>query len=229
MLEQIKVIIADDNDEIRNYFSKIFWREEDIKVVGTARNGSEAVKLAKEKNPDIIIMDIEMDYPTDGINAIQQISKMNPRIKSIVLTIHKEDEFLFQAYAAGAVDYLVKTTSVTTILNSVRSVYKNQLSIRPGVAELILEEFSRLFKERKSLLRAINIVSKLTNAEVEIIKAVYQGETYSDISKKRHVERGTIKSQVNKILKKFHCNRMSEVIDIFSELGILEQLEIFDS
>jgi len=225
MNDKISVLVADDNDEIRNYFVKVLSRAKDIEVAGEARNGREAVALACERSPDIVVMDIEMEYRTDGIDAIHSIKEAMPEIKSIVLTIHREDEYLFQAYTAGAMDYLVKTTSTANILDSIRSVYHNKLNIRPETAERILAELSRLRSERDSLLFTLNVVTKLTNSELEVIKAVYHGGTYSEIARERHVERRTIKTHVNRILKKFGAARMSEVIRMFEDLNVLEQLD----
>ncbi|NLD94467.1 MAG: response regulator transcription factor [Fibrobacter sp.] len=225
MNDKIEIVVADDNDEIRNYFVKVFSRSSDIKVVGEAKNGREATTLACEKKPNIVVMDIEMDNQYDGIHAIRDIKESMPDIKSIVLTIHHEDEYLFQAYMAGAMDYIIKTASVESILKSIRLVHQNKFNIRPEAAERILSELRWLQSERVSLLFTLNAVTKLTNSELEVIKAIYRGGTYSEIANERHVERGTIKTHVNRILKKFEVSRMSEVIRLFEDLNVYEKLD----
>lgn len=223
-MKAIRTIIADDNDEIRGYFQRVLSRQSDIEVIGTAANGAGAVSLALQHHPDVVIMDIEMDSQFDGIEAIESIKRKLPDVRIVVLTVHKEDEYLFRAYSAGAMDYLIKTTTVENIINAVRQVYQNQFSMRPEVSRRILAEFARLRNEKQNLLSSLDILSKLTNAEIEIIKAVYHGYSYSEIAKARYVERGTVKTQANKILKKFQMKSMHDIIGMLQELDVFRQL-----
>ena len=204
-MKTIRTIIADDNAEIRGYFQRILSREEDIEVIGAVANGTDAVSLTLRHHPDVVIMDIEMDSRFDGIEAIEAIKRKMPDVRIMVLTVHKEDEYLFRAYSAGAMDYLIKTTSVENIITAVRRVYDNQFSMRPEVSQKILAEFTRLRNEKTNLLHSLDILSRLTNAEIEIIKEVYHGYSYNEIAKSRYIERGTVKTQVNRILKSFVC------------------------
>lgn len=222
---KIRLIIADDNEQIRSYMGKLFSFERDIEFLGSAASGAEAVELVQKLKPDVVVMDIEMESRIDGIEAIETIHKHQENVRCIVLTIHKEDEYLFQAYTAGAMDYLVKTSSAVDILNSVRNVYNNIYNIRPDSAQILLKEFSRLRNEQVKLRNQMNIIFRLTNAEIEIIKAFYRGESYSSICKNRHVEMGTVKTHVNHILKKFGVHRMTEVIKIMDDLNVMEKLD----
>lgn len=222
----MRVMIADDNEEILSHFDRMLSKEGDIEIVALARSGAEAVRLALQSRPDIIVMDIEMEHACDGIEAIDEIKSKAPEIKIVVLTIHKEDEFLFKAYSAGAIDFLVKTMPAKEIIASLRGVHGNQLNIRPEIAEKILGEFKRLRNERDSMLNSLDIVLKLTNSELEIIKAVYHGGSYTEIAQSRHVEKGTVKTQINRILKKFRMKRMSDVLLLLEEQDIIKQLRL---
>lgn len=215
-------MIADDLEEIRDYFKMILERESDMQVAGIAASGEEAVRVAMELKPDIILMDIQMETDTAGITAIQKIKEELPNTKIIVLTIHEEDDLLFKAYSAGAIDYIVKTCSIVDIIGSIRNVYRNKLSLRPEIAEKILNEFSRMKKEQSIMIDTLNIISKLTNSEFEILKAIYGGHTYKQIAKERFVQEVTIRTQVNKILKKYDKKNMQEVVKL------LKQLKVFD-
>jgi DNA-binding NarL/FixJ family response regulator len=225
-MSSIRVLIADDNEEILAHFQGLLSREADIEIVGMARSGAEAVRLALSSVPDIVVMDIEMESQCDGIDAIREIKSKAPGIKIVVLTIHREDEFLFKAYSAGAMDFLVKTMPADAIVGSLRSVYANRLGMRPEIAEKIIAEFSRLRNEREGMLSSLDIILKLTNSELEIIKAVYQGGSYAEIAASRHVEKGTVKTQINRILKKFGKRRMSDVIRLLEERDIIRQLKL---
>ena len=148
-----------------------------------------------------------------------------PDVKMIVLTVHEEDEILFRAYAAGAIDFITKNSSLANILNSIRSVYSNNLSLRPDVAEKLLNEFSRLRNEQGSMIYTLNTISKLTASEFDIIKAIYHGSTYREIATQRFVETVTVRTQVNKILKKFNMGSMKEIIDTLKKLKIFDIYE----
>ncbi len=217
-MDKIKLLIVDDMTDIREYFNMILSKEPDITVAGLASSGIEAVQKARELTPDVILMDIQMETRTAGIDATNAIRAMNPNIKVIILTIHEEDEYLFQAYCAGVMDYIVKTDSISQIINSIRTVFSNKLMLRPGIADKIIDEFSRLKSQQQSMLYILNIISKLTNSEFEILKCFYEGGTYKDISETRFVSPATVKSQVNSILKKFEMKSMKEVVKLLKQL-----------
>lgn len=221
-MNKIRIVIADDIEDIRDYFRIILSREPDMEVVGTASSSEGAVTVVRETKPDIILMDVQMETENAGIHAIRKIKQEYEHVKIIVLTIHEENELLFQAYGLGAMDYIVKTSSLVDVLSSIRDVYNNKLSLRPEIAEKILAEFARLHCERSSMVNTLNIVSKLTNTEFEILKAICKGISYKQIAKQRYVEDVTVRTQVNKILKKFGKGSMKEVIKL------VKQLKIFD-
>ncbi len=217
-MNKIKILIVDDMTDIREYFNMILSKEPDITVAGLASSGIEAVQKARELTPDVILMDIQMETRTAGIDATNAIRSMNPNIKIIILTIHEEDEYLFKAYCAGVMDYIVKTDSISQIINSIRTVYSNKLMLRPGIADKIIDEFSRLKSQQQSMLYILNIISKLTNSEFEILKCFYEGSTYKTISETRFVSPATVKSQVNSILKKFEMKSMKDVVKLLKQL-----------
>ena len=224
-MKKIKILIVDDMTDIREYFNMILSREPDIVVVGMASSGVEAIQKARELSPDVIFMDIQMETRTAGIDATHCIKAIDPNIKVIILTIHQEDEYLFQAYCAGVMDYIVKTDSISQIINSIRTVHSNQLMLRPGIANKIIDEFSRLKTQQNSLLYILGIVSKITNSEFEILKCFYEGSTNKVISETRFVSPATVKSQVNSILRKFEMKNMKEVVKLLKQLNFDELLK----
>ena len=227
-MNKIKLLIVDDMADIRDYFNMILSKEPDIDIVGMASTGIEAIRKAKELKPNVILMDIQMETRTAGIDATHTILKDNPDSKIIILTIHEEDEYLFQAYCAGVMDYIVKTNSISEIIDSIRTVHSNKLMLRPGVADKIVDEFARLKTQEKSMIYVLNVISALTNSEFEVLKYFYEGYTYKQISESRFVAITTIKSQVNSILKKFEMKTMKEVIKLLKHLHFDEFLEETD-
>lgn len=217
-MNKITVLVVDDNTEIREYFMGILAHEHDMEVVASASSGMDAIKAAEQYKPNIVLMDIQMETRTAGIDAARTIIKKWPDIKVIILTILEDDDLLFQAYCAGVMDYIIKTDSITQILESVRQAYNNQLILRPRYAEKIIEEFNRVKEQEASLLFSVNILTKLSNSEFEVLKSIYQGMNYKQISEARYVSTVTVKSQIHSILKKFNMRSMKEVIKKLDEI-----------
>ena len=211
-MNRIRIIMADDNPEICSYFSDLLSRQEDMELVGTASSGAEAVKLSRRLTPDIVLMDIQMENRTVGIIASRQILSELPDTKVIILTILEDDELLFQAYCAGVIDYIIKTDASDQILTSIRNAYRNQLVLRPQYAEKIIDELKRVKEEQVSLLYSLNVLTKLSNSEFEVLKSLYQGMNARQISEDRFVSLGTVKTQIHSILKKFCMKSVSEVV-----------------
>lgn len=214
----IRIMLVDDNDEIREYFRHVLSREPNFEIVGTASSGRESIELAQELRPDIILMDIQMETDTAGIDATHVIHETVPESKIIILTIHSDDEALFQAYTNGAMDFIVKTDSIAQIVASIQSVHQNQLQLRSDVASKIVMEFQRLQKQKASLLYTLNILTRMTNSEFEVLCCVYRGQSYRQIAQSRFVSEATVKSQINSILKKFDMKRMKDVVAMLNEI-----------
>lgn len=218
-MNQIRILIVDDLADIRDYFAMILGKEPNFSVVGTAASGSDAVNKAMLHKPDVILMDIQMETPTAGIDAAAAILEKNPEIRVIILTIHEDDDLLFQAYCAGVMDYIVKTDSITYIVNAIRNVYENKMMLRPPIAKKIVGELTRMKAQQSSFLFALSIMSRLTNSEFEILTHIYEGQSYKDIASNRFVSIATVKSQVNSILKKFDQKNMKDVVAILKEMN----------
>jgi len=221
-VKKAKILLVDDIEEIRDHFQNLLAGEKDFEVIGTASSGREAVRLAEELSPDIVLSDIEMETPTAGIEAIKEIKAVDSSIKCLVLTIHEDDEFLFKAYAAGAMDYILKTDSIVRVLSSLRNAAESRFELRPEIAEKILKEFSKIKKQQNDLVQTLNTVSNLTTAEYEILLLFRKKYSYKRIARERFVEEVTIRSQVSKILRKFEKKRIKDVITT------LEEFDIFD-
>lgn len=216
---KIKVMVVDDMPEIVSYFKDNLNREPDLNVVGTANSGMEAISEAEACHPDVILIDIQMETNNSGIIAAEKIHKLLPAAKIIIVTIHEDDELLFYAYSVGVMDYIIKTDSIDRVLSSVRSVYSNDLLLRPEIANKIREEFNSLRMQNQSLLFALHLLSELTNSEFDVLKAVYEGYSYKQIAQMRYVSQATIKSQINSILKKFSKKRMNDVIIMLHQVS----------
>ncbi len=155
----IKILIAEDTEPLRRLYKKIINAAPDMKVVADTDTGTEAVTLALQTQPDVILMDIEMETPDAGLRAIESIlgSRQDPKI--IILTVYEEDDLIFTAFRLGVTDYMIKNTPPQEILESIRNAYFNQSPLRPELASKILGEFKRVKTYETSFLFAVDIVS----------------------------------------------------------------------
>ena len=217
-MNRIRIIMADDNPEICSYFSGILAREPDLELIGTASSGACAVRMVRELRPDIVLMDIQMETRVAGITASRQILAESPQTKIIILTILEDDDLLFQAYCAGVIDYIIKTDAADQIVTSIRNAYRNQLVLRPQYAGKIIDELKRVKEEQYSLLYSLNMLTKLSNSEFEVLKSLYQGMNARQISEERFVSLGTVKTQIHSILQKFGLKSVSEVVRQLREI-----------
>ncbi|GHV45652.1 DNA-binding response regulator [Spirochaetia bacterium] len=225
-MPKIQVVIAEDSEEICAYLGNLIKNEQDMELAGTAFSGAEAVKIAAQLKPDIVLMDIQMETKTAGIDAIGKIRESNPEIKVIVLTIHSRDDLLYRAYAAGAMDYIIKTSPASDVINSIRAVSSNKLLLRPDIANKIIGECIRVQETQSKMQEVLMVMMKITNTEFEIIKLIYDGYSYQEIAKQRFVEETTIRSEIYWILKKFNRKRMKEVISLLKEIRFFETFNL---
>ena len=220
MDRKIKVLIAEDMEPIRRKYVKIINASEDLEVVSDVKSGEEAVKQAKERKPDVILMDIEMETPDAGIRATQRILQDNPDVRIIILTVYEEDELIFTAFQLGVCDYILKNASQEEIIKSIHNAYENHCPLRPEIASRILGEFKRVRSYETSFLYAVNIVSTLTTTELEILGLLLEGKTRKEICSLRQVEMSTVKTQIHNILQKFNKTSMDEIIDMINNMNL---------
>lgn len=219
----IKILIAEDTEPLRRLYKKIINAAPDMKVVADTDTGTEAVTLALQTQPDVILMDIEMETPDAGLRAIESIlgSRQDPKI--IILTVYEEDDLIFTAFRLGVTEYMIKNTPPPQeILESIRNAYFNQSPLRPELASKILGEFKRVKTYETSFLFAVDIVSSLTTTELELLRLLLDGKSRREICALRHVEMSTVKTQIHHILKKFDKKSVEEIAAMISSLNLYD-------
>ena len=218
----IRLIIADDMEPIREYLNMVLGHEPDMKIIGSVATGKESLDLAIKTLPDVMLLDVEMETPKAGVEVIREVSKKNLDLKCVVLTHFCDDETVFSAFEAGAVDYVLKNSSAGEILESVRSAAREMSPIRPQVAQMIREEFRVMRAERAALVSTLNIVYKLTPTELALLRLLAEGKTQREIAEIRYVAPSTIRTHVANILKKFDESTVRDVVKRLRRLGIFE-------
>lgn len=193
----IKVLIVDDQALIREGLNMMLSLYEELKVVGEATNGKEAVDLVEEKEIDVVLMDIRMPI-MDGVEATRVIKERHPYIKILILTTFNEDEYIFQGLNNGADGYVLKDVSSKELVNSIKSVYKGNMLFHGEVAKTI----AGAVKGNVNMQREEDIFNDLTPREMEIARLIGEGKNNKEISKILYITEGTVKNHVTKILDK---------------------------
>ena len=221
MMEKIRLAVCDDFKDFREYFEFFCRREDDIECVATAGGSEDCLNMVKAHMPDILLLDIQMETDDSGVKLIPELLKINPNMKIIMLTAHIEDDYVYTAFSYGAIDYLNKSMSFEEMMNTIRNISHDNVSIRPEIAKILATGNKRM---KSSIIYLINILVKLSPTEYEILKAVYDGKSYQDIADERCVSLSTIKNQVSRIIKKFDAHFMQDIVSELRELKIFEYL-----
>ncbi len=220
----IKVLIVDDIHPIAKRYESILKKEGDIEVVACVQSGYEAVMMAALHKPDVILMDVEMETRTAGLDASKQILEKLPETKIIILTVYEDDETVFAAFQLGVTDYFLKNSAPSEIITCVKDAYSGMSPIRPAIAQKIRREFQRVKNNENSFFYCLQIVTQMTQTELDVLDLMSQGYSRSQICKIRCVELSTVKTQIHSILKKFNKDSMGEVISLVNQLQIMDYL-----
>lgn len=219
-MNKIKVLLCDDMDYLCKYFEMVLNKEDDIEVVGIANNWEDCMEQIISRKPDVVLLDIQMKTEDEGITILNEILNENPQMKVIMLTIHEEDELIFRALSSGACDYIIKSSGQNNIADSIRKAYKGESSLNPYVAQKLLNECKNVKERQYTALSLLHSIALLTSSEYKILRMIYDGMSYSEIAEQRFVEEVTIRTQVNKILKKFNEKNMKQLLKKLHDIQI---------
>lgn len=201
MPQPIRILIADDHAVVRQGLSQICDAEADMQVVGQAADGQEACRLAATHKPDVVVFDINMPI-LDGVQATRQLLEAQPGIGVIILTMHRQDQYVFEAIKAGARAYLLKDADSDELLRAIRAVAAGEAVLNPTIALRMMEEFRR---QQNDPVGADGITA-LTEREQDILRLVAQGLDNNDISERLSLSEKTVRNRMTVIFEKLHVN-----------------------
>lgn len=210
----IKTLIVDDQKLVRQSLSYLLESNEDIKVVGLAENGLEAIQFAEKNEVEIILMDIEMPI-LDGISATKRIKEKFPNIKIIILTTFENPDNILESFVNKADGYIVKDISHTDLINTIRCVNSGLCVLHESVRKIMIDRFKGLSDYRTSYKEI------LTEREIEIVKYIALGFRNKEIAAKMNYSLGTIKNNISKILEKLDMVDRLQIAIFAIEKGII--------
>ena len=204
-MSRARLILADDHDLFREGLAGLINAQPDLAVAGQAGDGLEVLTLAREVKPDLIIMDINMPI-CDGLEATRLICAEWPEARIVMLTVHDEDEKLFEAIKAGAQGYMLKSLHSVDFLRGVRSALNGEAVLPPQLAARLLKEFARLSAQPTVAAgEGSGEAFGLTAREKEVLDLIATGATDKEIAAQLALSLHTVKSHVRNILSKTHA------------------------
>jgi RNA polymerase sigma factor (sigma-70 family) len=214
----IRVLVADDHALFRQGIRRLLDPAGDIEVVGEAATGEETVRLVEELAPDIVLLDVSMPG-LSGIDAAEVIKTASPRTHIIIVTVHTNEEFLFEAIKAGAMGYLLKDSMPEELLRAVRVVHQGEALLAPAMAAKVFKEFART-KESQDLAP---VLTPLTQREVEILHHVAGGLANKEIAHRLGISERTVKNHLSNIMEKLQVNSRTQAAIYALRAGLVRR------
>ncbi len=213
----IRVLVADDQDLIRDGLAAILDSQQDLEVVGTAADGAEAIRAVRDLRPDITLMDIRMPG-TDGLEATRQLLADNPpATRIVVLTTFDEDDLVVQALQLGASGFLLKDLPRQRLVDAVRAVHDGDLRIAPSITRRLVQ---RQLDRRTDPTRA-RLLERLSERESEVLRLVARGLTNSEIAGELFLSESTVKTHVSRLLQKLTMRDRVQLVILAYESGLV--------
>jgi len=212
----IRIVICDDQAVVREGLEMILNADYEIEVVGLAEDGLRAIELAKEKKPDLVLMDLNMPG-MNGIQATREITKHLPEIKVLVLTTFGEDDWVFDAVRSGALGYLLKGTPRQELVAAVKGTVAGESHIDPSIGGKLLAQVAKNSEGKHTTLAV-----ELSERELEVLKLIAQGFTNSNIAERLHLTKGTVRNYVSAILSKLDVSDRTQAAVLAIKYGLVD-------
>ena len=217
LLKTIRVLLADDHPVVRAGLRAFLESEQDMQVVGEAETGWQAVILAQELGPDVVVMDISM--PGNGLDATRQIRSLCPETQVLILTIHAQDYYLFLVLKAGAAGYVLKSTADTELVGAIRAVAQGGAFLYPTGAKMLVEDYlARLERSQVS-----TSPETLSDRELEVLKFIALGYTASEAADALALSPKSVETYRARIMQKLDLHSRVELVQYALLHGLLTE------
>ena len=213
----ITVFLADDHTIVRQGLAKLLEGEPNLRVVGEAENGREAVVKVEKLKPDIVLMDIAMPM-LNGIEATRQIRKICPQTKVIILSMHSHGRYISELFGLGASGYLLKSSTGTDIINAIHTALKGSTYLSPSISDKVIEDYLSLKKKSHQ----DDLYNRLSNREREVFQMIAEGRSTKEIAEILCLSPSTVKTHRANIMEKLEKDNISQLIQFAIHLGIVE-------
>lgn len=201
MREKIKIVIADDQELIRDSLKIVLSANQDMEVIDTVADGREVIRSVRSAKPDVILMDVRMPG-MDGVSCTQIIKENYPQIKIIILTTFDDDEYVYNALKYGASGYLLKGVSMAELASAIRTVYGGKAMINPDIAVKVVRLFSQMAKGNYTIQVDDRNIEDIGKTEWKVIQQVGFGRSNKEIAAALNLSEGTVRNCLSSVLSK---------------------------
>lgn len=215
-MSKISVMVVDDHTLMRQGLRRIL-EEAGMEVIGEAENGQRAVELAAQLDPAVILMDIQMPL-MDGIEATRNIKQAKEDATIVMLTMHEEEQFLFESIKAGAIGYLLKSRAPQELIQVIEAASEGLSLLQPSMASKLLTEFSQMEKKAEKAKRYEN----LTPREREVLALIAKGMSNKEIARQLFISDKTVKNHLSNIFEKLHINDRTSAAVLAVKEGLVD-------
>jgi DNA-binding NarL/FixJ family response regulator len=216
----IRIVVADDHQVVRTGFATLLDTQPDFEVVGTAVNGSEAVRICRELRPDVVLMDVRMPG-MDGIEATRQLAGPGDGPRILILTTFDLDDYVYDALCAGASGFLLKDVTAERLFEAVRVIAAGEALLAPAVTRRLISEFSRIRPRKVAPVTALAALGELTPRETEVLRLIAEGLSNPEIAARLVVTEETVKTHVSRVLSKLGLRDRTQAVVTAYESGLV--------
>ncbi|HEY4362540.1 MAG TPA: response regulator transcription factor [Bryobacteraceae bacterium] len=215
-MPQIKIVLADDHTVMRSGLRLLLERQPNLTVVGEAADGREAVTLAAEQRPDVVVMDIAMPH-LNGVEAARQIVNSNPQVAVVILSMHSDESYVIRSLKAGARAYLLKDSAEADLIEAIRAISAGKSFFSPAVRQLLKEDYMRKLDD----MGAEDTYELLTTREREVLQLVAEGQSNKEVANLLNLSLYTVETHRTHILQKLNLHSVPELILYAVRKGII--------
>ena len=215
-MPEIRIILADDHTVMRSGLRLLLERQPNLSVVGEAADGREAVALAAEQKPDVVVMDIAMPN-LNGVEAARQIVNHNPQVAVAILSMHSDESYVIRSLKAGARAYLLKDSAEADLIEAIRAIRAGKSFFSPAVRLLLKEDYMRKLED----MGADDSYELLTTREREVLQLVAEGQSNKDVANLLNLSLYTVETHRTHILQKLNLHSVPELILYAVRKGII--------
>jgi DNA-binding NarL/FixJ family response regulator len=212
MREKIRILLADDHAVVRQGFKMILAAQPDMEIVGEAGNGREALDLAGQLQPDVIVMDVAMPE-LNGIEATRRVADLSPRSRVLALSMHKDSVYVREILRAGARGYLLKDSISSDLLAAVRAIARGEGYLSPGVSDAVLNDYRRHVTEPIDLL---------SSREREVLQMIAEGKTNKEIATVLNLSVYTVDAHRGRIMEKLNVHSVTDLVRFAVRSGLVD-------
>ncbi len=212
MREKIRILLADDHAVVRQGFKMILAAQPDMEIVGEAGNGREALDLAGQCQPDVVVMDVAMPE-LNGIEATRRLADLSPRTRVLALSMHKDSVYVREILRAGARGYLLKDSIASDLLAAVRAVARGEGYLSPGVSDAVLNDYRR---------HVTDPIDLLTSREREVLQMIAEGKTNKEIATALNLSVYTVDAHRGRIMEKLNLHSVTDLVRFAVRAGLVD-------